>query len=525
MLRLLSRPFNAEMVYFFYLLMLQLIQVYASHKVLGSSGIGLSIASIGIAWLLTLPASLLHKHKWIKNTYLFIVLISSSIIGLFELFCAMVFDELLYGTYFVIAAATNISEAHDFITTFVHFDFIFSLLCFLILFACIKIIHYKFTRFIPYPWSLIPLPLAIFSVLFTFTFHLWNDIGFGRGINALRTAINYADYNLVTSQAKISTHATRDIHPTNIILIMGESYDRLHAEIYGYDHPTTPHLKQLADSGKLIIFRNVLSASTSTSESFRQMFTSSDQFGDPNWSCKAMLPTALRKSGYYTMWLSNQNPISVFDNVLGELGSLCDSTNYIMPSFINSGAHMDELLLQPFINYRDSIAPKHSNNFCMIHLLGSHTAYSKRYPIEYEHFHASDYPELPPHQRQTISEYDNSILYNDFVVSRLIEESDSLNAIIIYTSDHGQDLYYTRPNVATHGNLSNPESTLAGSRVPFIIYLTSQFREEHPQYEEFLHQFVDKPFNNRHLFNTILDIAGYDIDHNPITDKSFFTSN
>ena len=52
--------------------------------------------------------------------------------------------------------------------------------------------------------------------------------------------------------------------------------------------------------------------------------------------------------------------------------------------------------------------------------MGSHTAYRKRYPKEFEKYSGKT------DQEQTIAEYHNSILYNDFVVDSFEQSGLSL---------------------------------------------------------------------------------------------------
>ena len=54
------------------------------------------------------------------------------------------------------------------------------------------------------------------------------------------------------------------------------------------------------------------------------------------------------------------------------------------------------------------------------HLMGSHSSYSKRYPAEYNIF--TDYSTK---KEKIINEYDNSVLYNDFIVDSLLNILDS----------------------------------------------------------------------------------------------------
>ena len=60
----------------------------------------------------------------------------------------------------------------------------------------------------------------------------------------------------------------------NIIFIIGESYNRHHAQIYGYDKPTTPEQDRLERSGMLNKFTDVIAPWNLTSYVFKNVFRS-----------------------------------------------------------------------------------------------------------------------------------------------------------------------------------------------------------------------------------------------------------
>ena len=77
----------------------------------------------------------------------------------------------------------------------------------------------------------------------------------------------------------------------------------------------------------------------------------------------------------------------------------------------------------------------------VLHLLGSHSIYSERYPRAWALFQ----PECkgaaytcPP--LDVVNSYDNSIRYTDHVLGEAIDMLRAENAILFFTSDHGESL-------------------------------------------------------------------------------------
>ena len=75
--------------------------------------------------------------------------------------------------------------------------------------------------------------------------------------------------------------------------------------------------------------------------------------------------------------------------------------------------------------------------------MGNHTQYSKRYPSGFEMFSGNDDSE-----DKVVAAYDNSILYNDFVVDSFFtilenysERHPNVRISALYFSDHGENVY------------------------------------------------------------------------------------
>lgn len=359
-------------------------------------------------------------------------------------------------------------------------------------------------------------------IIFTSWTHLWKDCGVGRAAKALSDVSEIEKYDLRNTQKEYEVVAVNKTHPANIILIVGESFDKNHSNLYGYDKMTNPLLTRRSEDSTLTVFYNVSSSAPTTSSSMRLMLTLTEDINDTNWMTNPILPAFMSKCGYHTMWLSNQCANSVYDNMEEQFSQTCDGRYFTIRDY-EVYSKPDSVLFAPFAKHIASL--KHSQpNFTVVHLLGSHQDYSRRYPPQFGRFKEVDYPDQPQERRPTFASYDNSILYNDYCVDRLISMSDSLEAIVIYVSDHGQDFYYTR-DVAAHGRLSDPESFKAGCQIPFMIYFTPGYRTVHPETVSRIRHYRDKPFETKYLMNTIMEFTGFDIKGSDAYKNSLFEGN
>ena len=139
----------------------------------------------------------------------------------------------------------------------------------------------------------------------------------------------------------------------------------------------------------------------------------------------------------------------------------------------------------------------------MIHLYGTHEPFKERYPAEFEKFSASDENKSEETWRQITAEYDNAVLYNDFIVNEIIQRFEDKNAVLIYISDHGEEVYDGRDffghSVEEDGNVHMIE-------IPALVWASKEFRKNYPEKISALNAAVDQPYRTDYLIHALLDI-------------------
>lgn len=139
--------------------------------------------------------------------------------------------------------------------------------------------------------------------------------------------------------------------------------------------------------------------------------------------------------------------------------------------------------------------------------MGSHRRYTNRYPPEFDVFHIGDIAKnISKEKKRTIAEYDNSILYNDFICNEIIKRFEDKNAIIFLFPDHGEEVYDER-NMCGHSEY-NPSKGMVN--IPFYIWTSSKFKRTYSNTEELLRQSTSNPFCTTNLIHTIMDICSID---------------
>ncbi|MFY0627134.1 MAG: sulfatase-like hydrolase/transferase [Reichenbachiella sp.] len=247
------------------------------------------------------------------------------------------------------------------------------------------------------------------------------------------------------------------------VIIIGESTSRDHLNIYGYNRPTTPNLAAIQN--KLSIYTDVISPHTHTIAVLSKLLTLSN-YENPK-EPKGSIIQLINQAGYKTYWISNQKPVGIFDN---QVTLMARATNQQV--FINTTSEQRRtpLDLELIPELKKVIEKDEEKVVVFLHILGTHTAYDQRYPNDFERFEGK--PELTQHRTdrayETINEYDNAVLYNDFVVSEVIDvvAKVNTNSFVLYFSDHGEDVFQVSNN-AIH---VETKATSPMFRVPFVLW-------------------------------------------------------
>ncbi|WP_425930554.1 phosphoethanolamine transferase CptA [Pseudomonas sp. NyZ201] len=297
--------------------------------------------------------------------------------------------------------------------------------------------------------------------------------------------------------------------PRTLVLVLGESTTRQHMHLYGYNRDTTPNLDALAASDKgLTVFRNVVSPRPYTIEVMQQILTFGDEQNPDRFLTDPSLINLMKQAGYKTFWITNQQTMSKRNTMLTTFSQQTDEPVYLNNQRNQNAAQYDDVVFAPFEKALQDPAP---NKFIIVHLLGTHMDYEYRYPPEYRRFNdRQGVPaQLSSSQVETYNEYDNAVLYNDFVVSDLIKRysASTPNGFLLYLSDHGEDVYSS----GDHDRLGRNEAapTRPMYTIPFILWTSPSWQAAHPRD---LQAMANNAYSSSHLIHTLSDLAGLSYD-------------
>ncbi|MCM1319942.1 MAG: phosphoethanolamine transferase [Muribaculaceae bacterium] len=306
--------------------------------------------------------------------------------------------------------------------------------------------------------------------------------------------------------------------PLTIVVIIGESHSSTHSQLYGYDKPNEPRLNKLLEDSTLFVFKSPIASELHTIECLEHMVGTYNGESDKNWyECLTFLEVA-NKAGYTTTWLSNQSAKGFHENPITKIAQYCNSIE-----FTNDGMHKRTEFDEELFPIIDKHLNKDNRTLTVIHLQGSHIDYTQRSPENFKRFKPDDYELSTDKQKEVISAYDNSILYNDYVVSTIMNKYRDADAVVIYLSDHGQDLFQSSPDFFGHAKPNNKRSAEAALAVPFYVYLSPMFKQKHPAVTNRIENSTDNPPHLTNLIYTLMDLMGCSFpDNNDVAQKTFF---
>jgi lipid A ethanolaminephosphotransferase len=292
--------------------------------------------------------------------------------------------------------------------------------------------------------------------------------------------------------------------PQLLVLVVGETARAQNFSLNGYARDTNPELARR----DVINFPKATACGTSTEVSLPCMFS---PYGRAHYDEEQIVSHqsvlhVLARAGVNVLWRDNQSGCKgVCEGLPNE--QLDHSS---VEGLCADGQCLDEILLH---GMDQVLRDKSGNLLVVMHQLGSHgPAYFKRYPAPFKKFtpacETDDLRQCSP--QEIVNAYDNSILYTDHVLGKVIDFLDGAqkthDTAMLYVSDHGESLgegglylhgvpWAIAPDVQTH--------------VPFVLWLSPAFRQSQGLDAQCLRTSAgQQAVSHDYLFHTLLGVFG-----------------
>lgn len=311
---------------------------------------------------------------------------------------------------------------------------------------------------------------------------------FNQTLDQLRSFVPYQKIGLDARRAHVENNKKN-----LLVIVIGETARSMNFELNGYERTTNRYTKQQ----HVISFQDVSSCGTATTVSVPCIFSSLSRhrFVTSIAAYQDNLLDILKRTDVDILWIDNNGP--------GDCQGVCKRVKGLM----SHGS--DEALVQLF--FEELTKPSLKDKVIVLHMLGSHGPdYYAKYPDAFRVFTPDCRKnELRFCDPDTLTNaYDNSILYTDYLLSRVIErlktQMNFQNTALIYTSDHGESigergLYgHCAPYI-----LAPAEQT----KVPLMVWMSEGFQAEKKLTWSCLHeQATHKSYSHDYLFHSILGL-------------------
>ncbi|WP_448553041.1 phosphoethanolamine transferase [Thalassotalea montiporae] len=267
-----------------------------------------------------------------------------------------------------------------------------------------------------------------------------------KSIKGVTDSVNFLSQQLKTASTWENV-SQRDANNSLLVLGIGESLRAGNLGIYGYDRETTPLLSGKIDD--ITLFTNAYAAGTNTWNAVPTALTKS--VNKPELS-KSIVNLA-KDAGYTTYWISNHAKTSHWDFSVSALAEQADYRFFFSPNV--GGSVYDYALVDKL---KGIMLERSGKTLVILHFYGSHMSFNARYPKAFDVFRDRD---------RLLNQYDNSVLYTDYVQSQLIDLISENEGKYLYFSDHGLGAF-DGDIPLKHDVRENPE--LDSLQVPFFMF-------------------------------------------------------
>ena len=497
---------------------------------ISTDSFSLHVITSPILWLTLLVLILRRLPAQIGKVLSFLLAEVVMMASLADIFCQEQFSSPLTPQLLGIVFTTDRQEAHEFLTTFISRESLLQprVAAILLLMLIYPLVHHRPQRI---PRLTPPRPVRILAASLLFVLSIYEAQPTLRFLQLIVTAPaaervesmlmqrygqemqtpvhrllyswsvcratshTLARIRQATGEAAVETCTYASPH---IVLVIGESYNKHHSTLYGYPYDTTPHQEQRHQRGELIVFTDVVTPWNITSNVFLELFSLWDSSAHADIGHCPLFPVLFKRAGYQVSLYSNQYIARGIgresENQSGNFflndSALCDTM------FTYRNTHVtkyDHQLIEQFGAKIQTLTWSSQPTLDILHLRGQHFNYSQRYPQEYAKFESA---------------YDNATYYNDAVLEALITQLQEQNVIVIYVSDHGEEVYDQQHRHGRHFQEPTPDIARNEYEVPMWIWCSSQYRAINRSLFQAIGQAKDQPYLTDDLPQLLCHLAG-----------------
>ncbi len=499
--------FNNDILLFFNSYVLYSIFIYAEKLNYGNLSINSILTYLLFSFLITFAFALIYrivKKSKLLLTLFFIIYSTIFLIPIGVIVYNLNFNKNITNDIIIAVLQTNPRQAVEFIHSYIKIDYLVAFFIFIVFWVLFFILQVKnnFINLKKYPQILL-IVFLVFAIfleyenmrlpyfIFQSVKEYYKELNIFREIQAKRKA------------GKFEFNAVKKHKGETYVIVLGESLNKYHTNLYGYFRKTTPKLMELHNKEKFLLFKNAYSHHTHTLPVLTLALTEANQYNKKGYYTSVSILDILNKSQCDTYWLTNQVLYGPWDSAVTVLIKTAKNIIAINRSIGKSTITQkyDGELIKEF---KKVLAKKtDKTKVIFVHLMGSHAEYSQRYPHDkFDIFKGNLNPGIfgkEASKNVHINPYDNSVVYTDYVVSEILKEviNDNGTRAFLFLSDHADDI------VRDYGHNSG-QFTFEMTQIPMFFWFSNDFKDKYPEIYNNLKIHSNMIFSNDLLYDSLI---------------------
>lgn len=357
-----------------------------------------------------------------------------------------------------------------------------------------------------YRWKYIKIDMWYFHIIISLSLIMLTNVWVYRFVRPVTERMPYSIYYNICrylEEKKVVSENRNTFNNSNticygdslvVVFVLGESLRYDHLQINGYERNTTP---TLAKNNSVVSFPNIYTEAYYTHTSVPHILTRADSIYPERAYTEQSFITLFNQAGYRTAWIANQESVDTYVYFMNE----CDTLIYANrgQSLYKFDKWLDGDLL-PY--YSDELKRNDNRKFILLHTIGSHWWYNARYPDSFEQYKPVIKSRVVSActREEMVNSYDNTVLYTDYVIGKLIDELKNKKAVLFFLSDHGEAL-------GEDGNYLHAEDFPASHRPACFVWYSSSYANQYPEKIRSLNDNRMKYYRTDFMFHSILDAA------------------
>lgn len=284
------------------------------------------------------------------------------------------------------------------------------------------------------------------------------------------------------------------LRPEVVVFVVGEAMRFHNWSVNGYAKETSPGLKKLSN---LVSYSKHYSNANCTANAMPLLLTQATAQTYQDAFHQKTIVSLFKEAGYETSWISSSSGVLRYLDNRGESDYFYDlRANYPTNTDFGIIPAMDDILNQK----------ADANKFIVVNMRGAH----ERPPLNFDTFvpnsNSNNFVLSIDNAEVFINDYDNTILFQDYVLSCLIKsiENQDKSAVFLFTSDHATHLFDAGHSLFGYGAA---QPTEIETHIPLFVWCSQKYINDNQLKFDNLQAHKQMLSTNDNLFYTLADLA------------------